>query len=145
MPTRGLVKVTAVCATNVRRLSTRLQQTPYLQWRLAGNVAGRGRDGLVTLEDGATLLGEGTSPAWNEPIPDMEVPADLLLRARGSGASSGPDSALVLFLEVRNQRMTKDKLIGSAEVRGPTLALSCVWARRWGPGGCVHMCMFPQP
>jgi len=87
------VKATAVSATGLKSVTRGRKQTPFVQWRLAGNVntVGSGTDDLATIEEGATMLGEGVDPVWDEPLPDMSVPGDLLLRARASkaGQSTG--------------------------------------------------------
>ena len=115
------MKATAVSATGLKSVTRGRKQTPFVQWRLAGNVntVGSGTDDLATIEEGATMLGEGVDPVWDEPLPDISVPGDLLLRARASTGKAGQstgEAALLLFVEIRNHTMRKDKLIGKAQV-----------------------------
>lgn len=117
MPTVGRILITAVGANGTKSVTRGRKQTPFLQWKVVGNVSGRGTDGLVTIEEGATMLGEGTAPSWDEPLPDVVVPADVLLRAHASGArASTVGATLRIELEVRNHTMRRDKLIGTASI-----------------------------
>ena len=49
------------------------------------------------------MLGEGVDPVWDEPLPDMSVPGDLLLRARASKAPAPDTRRCWMWLDARTE------------------------------------------